>query len=417
MGSLKRDNLRILLLALDKYPPFRVDLTVLFGKELLRRGHTIDWLLQSDADAKAAYETRWSECRVWVGPTDNGTSRWQRARKNLLDIAHDLRMFPLLRKHRYDFIVVRDKFLAAMLALIAARLHGTRCVFWLSYPFPENYIFQVKEGSARYPLIYWLRGNFLKFLCYRVVMPFVAHSFVQTERMLHNIEKHGIPADRMTPVPMAVAVDEVPFFGHGLVQKTGREKKISYLGTLVRTRHLDFLVRVLARVLEGEPDAVLYLVGGGEDAKDEEILRAEASRLGIADRVIITGFLPQKGAWQHIRDAHVCVSPIYPTPTLECGSPTKLLEYMAMGKAVVANDHPEQQSVLADSGGGICVPYNEEAFAQAILRIFNRPSEASEMGRKGREYVEKKRNYRQAADLVEKKLHDLLEEVARKDRH
>ncbi len=41
---------------------------------------------------------------------------------------------------------------------------------------------------------------------------------------------------------------------------------------------------------------------------------------------------------------------------LRAASPTKLVEYMAMGKAVVANDHPEQKRVIEESGAGYCVP-------------------------------------------------------------
>ena len=118
----------------------------------------------------------------------------------------------------------------------------------------------------------------------------------------------------------------------------------------------------------------------------------------------ITGFLPQEKAWQHVKEADVCVSPIYPAPILNCGSPTKLIEYMAMGKAVVANDHPEQRLVISESNAGICVPYDETAFAEGILYLLKNPDVAKQMGIRGRKYVEAKRNYERTADLVEKKL-------------
>ncbi len=77
---------------------------------------------------------------------------------------------------------------------------------------------------------------------------------------------------------------------------------------------------------------------------------------------------------------------------------------MAVGKAVVANDHPEQSLVISESKAGICVPYEEDAFAQAILHLLNHPEEVKKMGIRGREYVEKHRSYEQIADLVERKL-------------
>ena len=72
-----------------------------------------------------------------------------------------------------------------------------------------------------------------------------------------------------------------------------------------------------------------------------------------------------------------------------------------MGKAVVANDHPEQRLVLAESGGGICVPYQELAFSEAILELLRYPDKAREMGVRGRNYVEKYRTYGKIADLLE----------------
>jgi len=180
-----------------------------------------------------------------------------------------------------------------------------------------------------------------------------------------------------------------------------KKKIVLYLGTLSKLRKMDFLIRAFEKVLRKEKNAKLYLVGGGDDRSDEQILKDEAERLGIGKAVLITGFLPQQEAWQYVKDADVCVSPLNPIPIYNCGFPTKLIEYMAMGKAVVANDNSERSRGISEIKTGICVPYEEDAFAQAILHLLNHPEEAKEMGIRGREYVEKHRGYEQIADLVE----------------
>jgi hypothetical protein len=43
-------KLKFLFISSDKFPPFRPDVAVLFVKELSRRGHQIDFLLQAEAD-------------------------------------------------------------------------------------------------------------------------------------------------------------------------------------------------------------------------------------------------------------------------------------------------------------------------------------------------------------------------------
>jgi glycosyltransferase involved in cell wall biosynthesis len=176
------------------------------------------------------------------------------------------------------------------------------------------------------------------------------------------------------------------------------------LGALTRVRRLDFLVRVLARVRSKITDAQLYFVGSGDDPADEQLLRDEAARLGLSQAVVLVGQLPQLQALRYVQEADVCVSPFFPTPILNSTSPTKLVEYMAMGKAVVANDHPEQQLLIEHSGAGYCVPWDEERFAQAIIKLMLDPGSARSMGERGRQYVLEHRAYEAIADLVEREL-------------
>jgi glycosyltransferase involved in cell wall biosynthesis len=82
---------------------------------------------------------------------------------------------------------------------------------------------------------------------------------------------------------------------------------------------------------------------------------------------------------------------------------------MAVGKAVVANDHPEQRSVIDASAAGLCVPYEEAAFAEATLELLGNSEMAREMGRRGRQYVLEHRAYGVIARTVEQ----ALEGVAR----
>ena len=397
-------NLKLLFISADKFPPFRVDVSVLFGKEIVGRGHAIDWLLQSDKPIHRAYQTHWSGCKVLVGPKDKGTSIISGAKNHFYSIFHDFKMFRIIKNSGYHLIIIKDKFISGLMAIAASRLYGIKFIYWLSFPFPEDFLLQVQEGVARFPLLNWIRGQIFAFLLYRILIPFSDHTFVQTEHMRKNISQKGIPKEKMTAVPMAVSIKDTPFFGYDPQQSYKQRKTVVYIGSLQRNRKMDFLLRSFKKVLKKEKDARLQLVGGSKNHADEEFLKSEAKRLRIDHAVRITGFLPQNKAWQYVKEAAICVSPIYPAPIFNCGSPTKLIEYMAMGKAVVANDHPEQRLVISESKAGICVPYEETAFAEGILYLLENPSVAKQMGIRGRRYIEKKRNYEHAADLVETKL-------------
>jgi glycosyltransferase involved in cell wall biosynthesis len=400
-----RKVFRMLGVSSDNYPPQRVDVAVLFGEELSGRGHRIDWLLQSEAACGRSYATPWHGGTVWVGSTDLGNSLVSRIGKHLRGILHDLRVFRLARRRDYDFILVKDKFVSGVTALVAARLFGVPFLYWLSFPFPESYLIRAHDGTARYPFLYRIRGGFFHAMLYRLLLPAADHVFVQSEQMRRDVAAQGIAQEKITAVPMGIRVAsfEIPqLLERGVIPRG--ERALLYLGTLARVRRLAFLIRVLAAVVKEMPGVKLYLVGSGDEAGDEQELLKEAQRLGVTRSLVLTGQLPRHDALRYVWEADVCVSPFFPTPILNSTSPTKLIEYMAMGKAVVANDHPEQRLVIEQSGGGLCVPYEEEAFAQAILTLLRAPALALEMGVRGRRYAVEHRAYGIIADLVEREL-------------
>jgi glycosyltransferase involved in cell wall biosynthesis len=400
-----RTVFRMLGVSSDNYPPRRVDVAVLFGEELPGRGHRIDWILQSEQACSRAFVAAWGGGNVWVGPTDLGTSLLRRVRKHCLGIAHDMKLFSRLRSGEYDLIAVKDKFVAGIFAVVAARLFRKRFVYWLSYPFPEASLLGARDGVGRYPLLYWIRGSVFSVVLYRIILPAADHIFVQSDQMRRDLSSKGVPATKMTAVPMGIRLASfaIPESTVRRVIPAG-ERCILYLGTLARTRRLTFIVRVLAAVKRQFPDVKLYLVGSGDDPRDEHDLIDEANRLGVMSSLVLVGRLSQREALRYVMEADVCVSPFFPTPILNSTSPTKLVEYMAMGKAVVANDHPEQRLVIEQSGGGYCVPYQEDAFASAIVALLRAPELARAMGERGRRYVVEHRAYGLIADRVEQEL-------------
>jgi glycosyltransferase involved in cell wall biosynthesis len=395
--------LRLLVVSSDTFPPRRVDVSVLFGEQLSARGHRIDYILQSEQPCSAAYVANWGGGRVWVGPTNPGTSLLSRISKHARGIVHDLVLFKRLRSGDYDVIEVKDKFISGLFALLAARIYRKRFVFWLSYPMAEEYLLRAREGTARYPLLYVIRGAVSSFLLYRILLPAADHVFVQSEQMRRDVAQRGVALARMTAVPMGIKPETFSAFA-GATERVLMPPGVPcllYLGTLNKVRRLDFLVRVLAKVRVRSPETRLYIVGGGDDASDEQLLIQEARRLGVVSALVLVGQLPQAQALRYVQEADVCVSPFFPTPILNSTSPTKLVEYLAMGKAVVANDHPEQRLVLEASGGGYCVPWDEDAFAAAVTKLLADPEAAARMGQRGRQYVLEHRSYAKIAALVE----------------
>lgn len=394
------EKLDILFVTSDLFPPFRPAAKAVFAEGLAARGHRIDWLLQAAEPASPNGEQRFKGGTAYVAPTNSGGTRLARLRRHLANVRNDFRVFGLLKRNRYSLVQIKDKYLGALVAIAAAKLHRVPVFYWLAYPHGEASLYAARTGVARYRLIYRLRGALQRLLLYRIIMPACTHVFVQSEQMRRDVAREGIPLEAMTAVPSSLNLRDLDANAGSADDAPASPPTVVYLGTLLRERQLDFLVRAHALVVAAVPNARFVFVGSGWMPDDEQLLRREAERLGIGHNVTITGWLPMPEAWQQVRRAALCVSPYLPVPILRSTSPTKLIEYMALGRPVVANDHPEQADVLRESGAGIVCGWNEQEFAAAIIELLMDPERRARMGAAGRRYVAEHRTHWAMVELV-----------------
>lgn len=385
--------MRILFLTAETFPTFRVDVSVLFGKYLPRHGIFSD--LTTGQTPGSPNTSAWGGGETHLCNVSGG-----QAGKHAKMFVHGIRQLFGTKRSRYCAIQVRDMPVLGVFGLIAARLKGVQFYYWMSYPMSEGQIELAKERgfSAGYMkfLFPWLRGRVGYALLYRFVLPRADHVFVQSERMQADLAARGLDRSKMTPVPMGVDLEEVR--SDAIVPADDPRLKgrraIVYLGSLDRPRRIEILFETLVLVRRQVPGALLVLVGNTEDAIHREFLAQQARDRGIADDVIWTGWLPMHSAWSYVSAAEIGLSPIPRGFLLDCSSPTKLAEYLALGVPVVCNDNPDQECVIRESGAGLCVPYTPSDFAAAILELFAIAQERGNRGvGAGRAYVEAKRSY------------------------
>jgi glycosyltransferase involved in cell wall biosynthesis len=362
--------------------------------------------MQSAQAGRAKLASTGNRERVFIGAAGGGRGITGKVVNQVLGWFHDLRVWRIVQTGNYDLIQVRDKPFASLIALLAARSRHIPFYYWMSFPFPEADRFRVSTIGASLTLwhrwFYRLRGHVTDWLLYRVILPRADHVFVQSEQMQSDVSARGVDSGKLTPVPMGISLAQVvsaDIESHHNGRLSGR-LPVVYVGTLARVRRMDFLVDAFRSVHRRMPQALLIMVGTGR-AGDVEFLQAYARSKGLADDVVFTGFLPREQAWRYIRTARVCVSPFVPSPILNSTSPTKVVEYLALGRPVVANDHPDQAKVLNESGAGVSVPYDAEAFADAIVDLLSDPCRAEAMGKRGPGYVARNRSYEQLVDELE----------------
>lgn len=395
--------MKCLYISADTYPPFRVDVEVLFGKKMREIGCQNLFILQSKDKCKKSYKTKWLGNIVIVGKNYIGKKPFQKFINQTYGLINDIRAIPYLHKNDIDFIILKDKFISAALFSVLSKKFKKPLIYWLSYPYPEANIHKAKNN--KYFLFYYLRGRVYAFLLYKIILKLCVYAFVQSEQMKKDIVTKGIDSAKLSAVPMGVELENDDFkIKNDYLKNSNAYPKILYLGTMVKVRKIDFVLRVFKKVIKIIPNAMLYMVGGSEIDEDLEYLKNYAKKLNIDKSILFTGLINRKEALNYVKEADVCLSPFYPTPILNSTSPTKIIEYMALKKPIVGNDHPEQKKIIKEANCGICVHYNEKEFANAIIKIIESPQESIVMGINGRKYIEKHRDYKIIAQEVKKKL-------------
>lgn len=406
-GAAGIGRLRFLLATAETHPTHRADVRVLFGKFLPVCG--------IDSDLVAA-----SRCTPERPPTWGGgrllTMRFaSKIGLILADFAQQVSLF--WRCFRgYDGLIVRDKPFLGLIGLTAARLARIPFVYWMSFPLPDAYLEISRNADGASSLmrrIYaGIRGRIGAWSLYRVIVRRADYLFVQSSVMLDELRAQGLSHSRVMPVPMGVDVEALTAPARspeGQSEPRANPRSAVYLGTLNRLRHAELELMVDAAKIVGQryPDFVLLVIGESDTEQERGWLSRYAQARGATPWVRFTGWLPYD---QGVSLASTCAIGLSPFPRgrlFDSASPTKAIEYLALGLPAVCNDQPDQERVVRESGAGLCADLTAESFASAMLRLLDSPEDARAMGRMGRAWVREHRDYRRLAETVADALRSL----------
>lgn len=185
-------------------------------------------------------------------------------------------------------------------------------------------------------------------------------------------------------------------------RKSGNTIRILSVGRLVEKKGHEYAIRAVARVLKKHKNIEYLIAGDGPLRNNLEVL---VSELGIDGYVRFLGPLEQDEVLELYQQAHIFTLPsVTANGGDQEGTPVVLMEAQATGLPIVSTIHSGIPEVVLDGNSGFLVPERDvDALATKIEYLIEHPEIWPEMGRKGRECVEK--NY----DI--KKLNQQLAEV------
>ncbi len=158
--------------------------------------------------------------------------------------------------------------------------------------------------------------------------------------------------------------------------------RIGYVGRLTPSKRVDHIIRAFAILSTGRPDAELWIVGGGPE-RTVEALRNLAQRLGCAEQVRFTGFVP--GAK---RDEILGSLDCLVMASAREGWGRVVSEAARYGVPSVGYDVCGLRDAIVDGKTGLLVvDQRPEALAIAIERLVDDPSLRNQLGAAAAEYL------------------------------
>lgn len=398
-------GVRMLFVAPDDYPAFRVDLVELFSNHLVSRGLKIDWSLRPVQDGPARVDERGAE-RFHVARRQM-SERFGSLRYRMAENWLRLKLAWSAARGNYDIVQIRDQPLWAITYTLACKISGTPCLFWMSYPVLEgrlrDALLNLNSMSLPARVVRIVYAVVADFLFYRLALPLSSQIIVQSKRMRERVGFRGIPMEKMTPVPMGVTTERYNADSIRAIEdpRLAGKKSMAYLCADVVSILTNLTMDALAELVAEGHDAVLVLIGSVSELERKD-LDARMEKLGVSDRVIFTGRLPLAEALGWVKRVDVCLSPFMMDSAQQVATPTKLVEYLAMGRPVVGTVHYDQNEVIHGSGAGFVTAYTGKAIAEGVARLFADPQKAEAMGARGPAWVRANRDYRHLADTVER---------------
>lgn len=290
---------------------------------------------------------------------------------DLVQLAYNLVGVPMvvwkILSTRSDFIYERYS-LFNFTGMIASRLTRRPLILEVNSPFAleqhrDNEIQMFRLGA-------WAE---------RVICNLSTKVIVVSSPLGRILQQSGIRKEKLETMPNGVATER--FQSHGKsAEMLDRYRLrgstvIGFVGWFRNWHGLEMLVEAFHLSALAGRNVKLLLIGDGPAMAS---LREIVAKHQLAESVVFTGPLPHAEVPAHLDLVDIAVQPA----ANEYCCPMKILEYMALGKPVVA---PKQENIsellVEGQEAEFFEPMNEESLAEALRKMVEQPERTAAMGR------------------------------------
>ena len=159
---------------------------------------------------------------------------------------------------------------------------------------------------------------------------------------------------------------------------------VSYIGTIGLAHGLETVLDAAQLIRTECPGAHVLLIGEGAERANVE-QQAAARRL---KNVSLLPAQPRESVPAFIRASDICLVPLKKAPVFQTVVPTKMLEFMSCGRAVILGVEGEAADLLQNAHAGICVrPEDARQLAESIITLYRDSELRGRLGAHGRAYI------------------------------
>jgi glycosyltransferase involved in cell wall biosynthesis len=218
---------------------------------------------------------------------------------------------------------------------------------------------------------------------------------VVSQALKEELLRRGIDAEKILVNPNGVDPDRYSpnVDGSGVRRQYHLDGKtvIGFIGTFGKWHGAEVLAEAFGKLLHEYPDyqkrVILFMIGDGVTMS---LVKRNVDKFRIKESSVLTGLIPQEEGPKHLGACDILVASHRPNPdgTPFFGSPTKLFEYMAMGKGIVASDLNQIGEVLKhDHTAWLTKPGDVESLMEGLKTLIDDRARRERLGQAARNEV------------------------------
>ncbi len=274
-------------------------------------------------------------------------------------------------KKRYQVIHVHNLPDLLVFSALIPRIFGTPLILDIHDPMPELFVSKYGEGAHKFT--YRLIVLQEKLSCMLANAVITANSIFK-----QNLVARGTPAEKITVINNYPDLKIFNRSSYIHVRQAIRETfSLIYPGTIAPRYGLETAIRALPLLITRIPNISLVIIGPEGQHKDQ--LKQLVEKLSLSTHTVFLPLVSNEEIPQRIAQADIGIYPALCDAHMNIATPTKVLEYAAMGIPIISSRLRIIEEIFGDSSIMVFEPGDVTQFAQCVIYLYDNPSLREEL--------------------------------------